>query len=153
MNKPLPELIGGPVVSFLGLLTFFGTDLYVMHQYFSNYGPETTDEWAAYVGGCLFLLGGLVFLIVAPLRAGTRQLMMGPAISFLGLLTFFGALLYVLQVLINEHGYPQTAQGWAYYVGVCIFLFGGLILTVNVLWQLARQTGKGEQAASTEPPS
>jgi len=134
MKKPPLGLTGGPAVSFLGLLTFFGVFLYQMQRAYMEYGyPETSDEWAGYVGVCLFLLGALIFVIVAPLRAGTGQLIMGPAVSFLGLLTFFGAFLYATQVLINEYGYPDTGQGWAYYIGMCVFLLGALVLVVNIL--------------------
>jgi ATP/ADP translocase len=149
------RLIIGPAVSFLGLLTLFGAGLYDMQWGYIKYGyPETGYEWAGYVGNYLFLLGVLVFVIVAPLRAGTSRLIIGPAISFLGLLTFFGAVFYTYQLVINEYGYRQlTTQGWALYVGLCVFFFSGLILMVNVLSQLGQQIDKDKQATSTGPPS
>jgi hypothetical protein len=144
------RLIIGLAISFLGLLTFFGATLWDYIQY----GSETGEEWAGYVGTCLFLLGALVLVMIAASRPGTRQLVMGLAISFLGLLTFFAAWFHMYQVVINEYGYGQlTTQGWALYVGLCVFFFGGLILMVNVLSQLGQQIDKDKQATSTGPPS
>jgi hypothetical protein len=132
VNGRLPRgLTGGLIISFLGLLTFFGAFFYSMQRAYINYGyPETNDEWASYIGVCLFLLGVLIFVIVAPLRAETGKLIMGPAVSLLGLLTFFAAGFYAMQREYINYGYPETGDAWASYIGVCLFLLGVLIFVI-----------------------